>query len=192
MTGQSDPLKKESACLRSREDAEKLFLANMKLVPFVANGMAIEVTEDTIQDGYIGLWRAALLFDESYGTKFTTFAVPAIRHSIILEWRRRSRSIQADYSMEQPLFWGGDDFGIRDVSETVEDTTASTEIEDAETKIYMQQVLTDSERELETMLENGMTKTAIGKHFGHTDMWAYYHIGLIRKKLEKDFTIKKG
>ena len=53
MTGQSQPPKKQQGWRRSREEAEELFLSHMKLVPFVANQMAIEVTDDTIQDGYL-------------------------------------------------------------------------------------------------------------------------------------------
>ena len=37
MTGQSEPPKKQSGCRRSLEEAESLFLENMKLVPYIAN-----------------------------------------------------------------------------------------------------------------------------------------------------------
>lgn len=44
--------------------------------------------EDIFQIGMIGLWKAIKLFDESKGTKFSTFAYTAIRNEIGNELRK--------------------------------------------------------------------------------------------------------
>ncbi len=190
MTEQSEPVKKPNGYRRSREEAERLFLDNMGLVRYVANLMAINVTEDTIQDGYIGLWKAALVFDDSRGAVFATFAVPVIRNAIRSAHRRRNRSVSADMSLHQSPFHGFGDEENTELSEMIGDRTASNAMSEAELDIYLHQALTETELTLVRMLEQGMTKTAIGKAFDHTDMWAYYHIGLIQKKLKKDFNVK--
>jgi len=190
MTGQSEPVKKPNGYRRSREEAEKLFLDNMNLVRYVTNLMAINVTEDTIQDGYMGLWKAALSFDDTRGAVFATFAVPVIRNAIRSAHRRRNRSVSADTSLDQSPFKGFGDEENTELSEMLGDSTASNAMNEAELDVYLHQALTETEVTLVRMLEHGMTKTAIGKAFSHTDMWAYYHIGQIQKKLRKDFNVK--
>ena len=190
MTGQSEPVKKPNGYRRSREEAEKLFLDNMNLVRYVTNNMAINVTEDTIQDGYMGLWKAALAFDDTRGAVFATFAVPVIRNAIRSAHRRRNRSVSADISLNQSPFKGFGDEENTELSEMLGDSTASNAMSEAELDVYLHQALTETEVTLVRMLEHGMTKTAIGKAFSHTDMWAYYHIGQIQKKLRKDFNVK--
>lgn len=44
--------------------------------------------EDIIQEGYVGLWKACLTFDESKGYKFATYAVACIRSQIFQMFRK--------------------------------------------------------------------------------------------------------
>ena len=190
MTGQSQPPKKQQGWRRSREEAEELFLSHMKLVPFVANQMAIEVTDDTIQDGYIGLWKAALNFDDSRGLKFPTFAVPVIKNEIIMAWRGRSRSVVGDVSLEQPFLHG--DGGDTEVlyADILADPQTDREISDLLLDMYLTARLTETERKLALMRMNGMPKDGIGKAFGHTDYWANDRIKSIQRKLKRDYNVK--
>lgn len=190
MTEQSKPPRKQQGCRRSREEAEELFLANMKLVPYIANQMAIQVTDDTIQDGYIGLWKAALDFDNSRGLKFSTFAIPVIKNAIILAWRRRSRVLVGDVSLDQSFFH--DDGGDAEVkyADTLADPQGERATEEILLDMYLTERLTEQEKTIALMRMNGKPKTGIGKAFGHSDDWANDRIKSIQRKLRNDFNVK--
>lgn len=70
-----------------RVRATKLFRENIRL----ANHIAYKIPEpldssidkeDLLQEGYIGLWKACLNFDESRGFEFSTYAYPMIKGEI--------------------------------------------------------------------------------------------------------------
>ena len=190
MTERRKPPKKQQGHRRSREEAEELFLANMKLVPYIANQMAIQVTDDTIQDGYIGLWKAALDFDNSRGLKFPTFAIPVIKNAIILAWRRRSRVLVGDVSLDQSFF--RDDGGDAEVkyADTLADPQGERATEEILLDMYLTERLTEQEKTIVLMRMNGKPKTGIGKAFGHSDAWANDRIKSIQRKLRNDFNVK--
>lgn len=64
--------------------AEALIVENLGLVHQVANRYRCRGLdrEDVVGEGVVGLMRAAEKFDPSRGFKFSTLAVPAIRHAI--------------------------------------------------------------------------------------------------------------
>lgn len=190
MTPQNEPQKRENGYRRSREDAEQLFHDNMKLVPFVVNNMAISVTEDTYQDGYIGLWKAALLFDDTRGARFPTFAVRVIRHSIIMGWRATTRTATGDISLDQPFLFDYNGDGEVSYADALVDPRSEMETNDALLDIYLTDRLTKREKEITVMRMYGWPKTGIGKAFGHTDSWVNDQIKNIRRKLKNDFETK--
>lgn len=180
------------AIKRSREEAEKLFLDNMKLVPYIANRMDIKVTDDVIQDGYIGLWKAALWYDDSRSQKFATYAVPAIRNSIILAWRRASVSVQADCSLNQAVLYDkDDDEPRRELQEIIPDEKAEVPMRDVEFEIYLDSILTETEKRAASMRTDGCTYQKIGDAFGYTDMWAIYRVRDAKKKLKAEYAERK-
>ena len=190
MTGQSEPPKKQSGCRRSLEEAEGLFLENMKLVPYIANNMAIKVTDDTIQDGYIGLWKASLAFDDSRDLKFATFAAPVIRNSIIAAWRERTRTPDGDISLEQSLLHDeGGDTEVR-YADALVDWNAERSAEELLLEMYLDARLTEQEKKIVLMRMNGKSQKVIGKAFGHSGYWANDRIKTIQRKLRKDFNVK--
>ena len=190
MTERSEPLKKGNGYRRSHEEAVELFLANMKLVPYIASQMAIQVTDDTIQDGYIGLWKASLGFDESRGLQFATFAAPVIRNSIILAWRSRTRTPDGDISLDQPYLH--DDGGDTEIlySDALADPHGESAKEELLLDMYLTSRLTEQEKTIAIMRMNGKPKTGIGKAFGHSDSWVNDRIKIIQRKLRKDFNVK--
>lgn len=62
------------------ERAQKLFDENQKLVGLVIGkyGTFGADIEDLAQELYLTLWKAALGFDSNRGTKFSTYAIPAM------------------------------------------------------------------------------------------------------------------
>lgn len=87
-----------------RFDSEKLAEQHGGLVKSIAVRLSHiygEETEDMIQIGYIGLFKAAERFDESRGLAFSTYAVPMITGEIRSQLRDRgaikvSRGLKAD------------------------------------------------------------------------------------------------
>src|SRR5829696_8507215 len=75
-----------SACIREGDEAawEELIGCNLRLVISIARGYmgrGLEFT-DLIQEGNLGLMRAARGFDAAFGTKFSTYATWWIKQSI--------------------------------------------------------------------------------------------------------------
>lgn len=75
---------------------KELFDKNQKLVGFAfkkyIGNYSLSDYEDVIQEGMLGLWQAAVRFDESKGVKFNTFAVKYIYGSM-LRYIRDERNI---------------------------------------------------------------------------------------------------
>ena len=59
-------------------DLTERFLSNMGLVGFSIKQLGYSFTDDYIQAGYEGLWKACLNYNEDQ-SKFATFAIPYIR-----------------------------------------------------------------------------------------------------------------
>lgn len=73
----------EAAKLGDGEALEELFLENRGLVVFAASRfLAGAEREDVLQAGSVGLVKAILGFEPSYGTEFSTYAVPKIAGEI--------------------------------------------------------------------------------------------------------------
>lgn len=184
MTGQSKPLQRESGYRRSHEEAVELFRANMKLVPHVIAKMGFPITEDIVQDGYIGLWKASLRYDGGRHRKFSAYAVPAIRNSIIQAWRPTEKSVTADISLSKTETTD-DDSGI--LENVLGDITSEAGFLDTEFRLYFDTVFSETEKTVAAMRMGGLSKRQIGKRMGRSDSWVTYRINDIRKKLKKDF-----
>lgn len=184
MTEQSKPPRKQQGHRRSREDAEELFIDNMKLVPHVINKMGFKATDDTMQDGYIGLWQAALKYDEGRHRKFSAYAVPAIRNSVIQAWRSAGKSVRADISLCQTE-------PNEDESPTLEnvigDSKSGEKFQNVELRIYLDTALTETEKTVAAMRASGLSKRQIARLTGKSDSWVTHRISDLQKKLKKDF-----
>lgn len=166
---------------RSREEAERIFLENMRLVYFVANNMDITVSDDVIQDGYIGLWKAALKYDPEKAQSFATYAVPAIRNSIAYARRAAQRNIQPEISLYQQI----DGDGTRMLLETVPDENWSVPMENTEFALFLDKVLTEEERHIAVMRADGASQRAIGAVYGRSDAWVIERLNRIKTKLKR-------
>lgn len=77
---------------------KELFDKNQKLVGFAfkkyIGNYSLSDYEDVIQEGMLGLWQAAVRFDESKGVKFNTFAVKYIYRSMLRYIRDKRNMIR--------------------------------------------------------------------------------------------------
>ena len=184
MTEQSKPPRKQQGHRRSREEAEELFVANMGLVPHIIVKMGLPITDDLMQDGYIGLWQASLRYDDGRHRKFSAYAVPAIRNSIIQAWRPTEKSVTADISLSQTETTDNDSGILENV---IGDITSEAGFLDTEFRLYFDTVFSETEKTVAAMRMGGLPKRQIGKRMGRSDSWVTYRINDIRKKLKKDF-----
>lgn len=90
-------------------DRDKLVLDNMKLVNQVLhdNYPSIAFDEDLIQEGRLALVKAAQKYDPDKGTKFSSYAYPAILHHYYHIMRDRFSPkryhVEADIDLERHL-----------------------------------------------------------------------------------------
>lgn len=106
------------------EEYEKLIIENEALVYHVLKQMHLySQLEDYYDVGMIGLCKAAKTFDNSKGSKFSTYACICIRNTILMDIRDQKR--QCDYysiSLQTPV--GGEKDEI-----LLEDTISDYELE---------------------------------------------------------------
>lgn len=81
----------------------KLVLANLRLVPWVAKKYSGLPYMDLVQEGNIGLMKAAERFDYRHGAKFSTYAVWWIRQSITRAISDYGRTIRVPVHMMEEL-----------------------------------------------------------------------------------------
>lgn len=184
MTEQSKPPRKQQVFRRSRKEAEQLFVANMGLVPHIIVKMGLPITDDLMQDGYIGLWQASLRYDDGRHRKFSAYAVPAIRNSIIQAWRPTEKNVTAVVSLNQTET---SDENSGTPENIIGDIASEARFQNVELRLYFDTALTDVEKTVASMVVSGLSKRQIGKLTGHSDSWVTYRISEIKKKLERDF-----
>lgn len=102
---------------------DDLILNNMNLVHSVVNRFfpTYRGNEDIVEEGMLGLVKAANAFDEDSTVAFSTYAFCAIRNEII-SYLRRERKYDDLLSLDEPI---GDDGEGGEV--TLGDTLASTD-----------------------------------------------------------------
>lgn len=88
-----------------KTDKKQLIEDNMNLVYFVVNKYypTFQFDEDVIQEGMVGLCKAAEKFDESRGTAFSTYAVKSIINEIRMYFRLNQQPIEIlslDYELK--------------------------------------------------------------------------------------------
>lgn len=177
---------------RSLEEAEKLFLDNMKLVPFTLHHMGIEITDDGMQDGYLGLWIASLCFDDSLGKMFSSYAVPSIRGMVIRSRQGTKRSVQPELSLNQSAYKPDDEEPRRQLEEIVEDPDAFKEADDLETNMTLRTFLNDTEVTVLRMWLDGYQRKEIDSYFGKNRMWSDNQLTKIKKKLKAEYAEREN
>ena len=87
-------------------------LVGMVIKKYIGRPISVEM-DDCFSNGYIGLCRAAMLFNPDYGCKFSTFAVPVIINAIRTPMRRavaKSRDYRKTESLDAPMDDNGNTF----------------------------------------------------------------------------------
>lgn len=173
---------------RSPEEAEKLFLDNMPLVGFTIRKMEIPFTEDALQDGYIGLWKAALAFDESHDKRFSGYAVASIKGAIIRGWNNGKSGAEYELSldclMSERLNDAHESLKLYDI---LENRDSAAELEDVETGIWLGQVLDDPEQDIVKRRAAGYGFMEISQANGKKRGWAEHQLKKIAEKVKLDY-----
>ena len=89
----------------SKEARDRLIKANLRLVVSVAKkyvGSGISL-DDLVQEGNLGLIRAADKFDETLGNKFSTYAVWWIRQAIVRAIENQSETIRLPSHLQEKI-----------------------------------------------------------------------------------------
>lgn len=118
------------------EEYEKLIIENEALVYYVLKQMHLySQLEDYYDVGMIGLCKAAKTFDNSKGSKFSTYACICIRNTILMDIRDQKR--QCDYysiSLQTPVAGKKDEILLED---TISDYELENDILNKEERIAL-------------------------------------------------------
>lgn len=170
---------------RNRAEAEKLFLENMNLVPIVIKKMVGKsgATEDALQCGYIGLWKACLYFRENEGAKFTTYASRCICFQYNRDFHYYDKSVKPEkYLSELAYPWN------KGCEETLGDVLPDNALESMEQKVafkdFMERLEPDG-REVATALIIGEPLKRIFEEKGVTWWWGTRRKKSIQMKLQE-------
>lgn len=89
-----------STC-RSEYAKEQMILTNYRIVFSIMKRLGIPAfDEDMFQVGVIGLLNAIDTFDVSKGYQFSTYAFPIVRNELLMELRKRRKSVKAEFSLD--------------------------------------------------------------------------------------------
>lgn len=171
---------------RTAEQAQALFMENMALVGFAIKLMEIPFTDDALQDGFLGLWRAALAFDDTQGKRFSSYAVPAIRGEIIRGWQNLNKSPGMVLSLDTLILESGNDDGL-ELYGAVADERSADMLSDVETKEQLRQLLGTEENIVVRKRMSGESLVDINDQFGKPRGWAESKINKAKRILKKEY-----
>lgn len=179
--------------MRTDREIELLVEENTKLVHFVIRRYCdyaekkcrdLEMYEDMYQEGLIGLYKAAKIFDETKGYKFSTIAVRYI-HGHIFRWQDRCLKKQyrnQDISLEKNIGNPGEvEFFIPITHEEI----GYKHIECKEIVDELRQYLNDEERRVLELRMEGYTQAEIGRFTEVSQVTINRRMKGIRRKLKK-------
>ena len=80
---------------------EQMILTNYRIVFSIMKRLGIPAfDEDMFQVGVIGLLNAIDTFEVSKGYQFSTYAFPIVRNELLMELRKRRKSVKAAFSLD--------------------------------------------------------------------------------------------
>ena len=173
---------------RSPEEAERLMLENLNLVPWTIRRMGMIPDEDKMQDGSVGLWLACLAYDDTTGNRFFNYAVSAITNVLRHKWKVEHRNVTPVVSLEDNLF--PEDAGMKNTSAVVggivEDKRQTQALLDTETRVYMEQAFSERDGYILRRRMDDATYSEIGKEIDRTGEWVRLRVKSLRDKAKND------
>lgn len=150
--------------------AQKMALNNMRLAYFAAerfrsSGLDMEELQAS---AFLGLVKAAASYDESKGTKFTTYAMTVMNNELRMMLRRERRHPQC-LSLDKEMLLSGEDrsYALRDVIPSKETGYAEVEHSDLCDSLLALPRLKDGERQaIRLVVLQGMSQKAAGRLLG--------------------------
>lgn len=176
---------------RTPEEAQGLFLENMALVGYTIKKMEIPFTDDALQDGYLGLWKASLAFDDTQGKQFSSYAVPAIRGEIVRGWQNLNKFNGTDLvlSFDTLISEDGsaDDANKLELYGAVADERAGNMLGNVETNELLRQLLGTEEDFVVRQRMYGESLVDINKDRGKPRGWAESKVSKAKRILKKEY-----
>ena len=169
---------------------ENLITENMKLVHLVIRNMGLKSNEDLIQEGMMGLCKAAKHFNDKLGFSFCTYAYATIRGQIKLYIRTRAnlvkpiRHIPKTRGEKESLEFANVSYLDDDLMSLISNEEDSCE-ESAMCEDFINNYLTETEQFVIRETLDGKTQLEIGKKLGVTQTQVHRIIVSIRGKYRK-------
>ena len=128
-------------------EQQKLVIENMKLAYFAANKYYLKFgleQEEAISIAFLGLVKAATIFDEAKKVKFSTLAMKCIYNTFLQDLRKRSKQVDT-ISFDSPVSADSD---ITYADLFPDKDNSYTDIENREMIRWCLEYLTDRERSI--------------------------------------------
>lgn len=155
----------------------------MNLVPFtIMRYTALAMDDDLLQEGYMGLWKAAQTYRKETGASFTTYGFKCVLNSIRYSERKKRRNLVPSFYLSQNIGEDGD--GIT-LSETIADQHSADGYVLAETLIYMEQEFTEDELAMAKLRLQGIGVWPAANKLGKSGTWGETRIRRIKEKLRR-------
>jgi RNA polymerase sigma factor (sigma-70 family) len=181
--------------MKTNKDIDRLILENEKLVHFVAKSYkGLDQYEDLVQEGMIGLIKAARRFDPTKGFMFSSFAVPCIKGEILHYLRDKGSIIKIPRRNAQRLTVLSIDTLIESLNQvslldTIPAPMPEVDEEYAALKDYINS-LSSSKRDLFEMALRRITNKAIAAKLGLTPVTVARRIAKLVDGARAFFDIK--
>lgn len=169
--------------MNDRETSESLFFDNTGLVPYtIRKYTAMTVDEDIMQEGLLGLWKAALHYDTNSAIRFPTYAVQCIRNQIWSGERTKIRgNIPNTVSLQERVM----DNSKTTYMDLVKDPKAEEPYLDLETEDMFDKFFTDEEKAILTFRLKGIGLWRASNMLGHSGDWGKTRIRRIKVRLKR-------
>lgn len=150
-------------------------------------------SEDVIQEGMIGLYKAIRDYDPSKNAKFFTFAKMCIDRQVATAIktanRQKHKPLNESYSLDKSVFDEGDDFTYMDTYKDRSIVSPENLIIDNENKRSLELAIEDKlsalEKRVLSLYLKGKTYTEIAKIIGREDKSIDNTLQRIKRKVEK-------
>ena len=135
-----------------------------------------------MQEGLLGLWKAALHFDAESGTRFPTYAVRCIQNQV---WQGERSKIRGNIPDTVSLNERVADDTKTTYMDLLKDPKAEEPYRDLETQDMFDKFFTDEERAILRIRMKGIGLWRASKMLGHSGPWGDTRIKRIKERLKR-------
>lgn len=164
-----------------QDTIDKLIVKHEGLIYYTLDLLNCKHSDEAISIGYEALWRAIQTFDETKGTKFSTYAVTCIRNAIWDMYRAQKEVLDNECFLEDLQY----DIGVLDPLDPPEIPTVYLMVQEAVDEALKK--LSGKKREIAILwIGSIMSATAIAQEVGCSQSYASQVISQVKNLIRRE------